>query len=401
MARKAINLFSKFVALLFAVRAITFIWLAFSSGGYMPFYERLIFVIRYSTILIGPLYLVYQRRSDKSCSYLLIPLFFYYLMLVLHTYGGYEGSYIHELVSITVFLLMSVEMKMKVFSYFYKIILYSCAIAILLYPAFVLGLPIGFQTVPFINDGEETNVYLKWLIFGIVGDGQWGLPRLCGIFNEPGGLGTVCALLYAATYSYSKTYERVILLLAILLSFSVAGFLLIFIFYAFHYIRKGWKCVVPLGLLVAFMLIAPTIDWGDEYVNSFFARFEITNEGIAGDDRVKPEFEKLYNDFWNSNAVFFGKGATYGNDMGTSSYKNLLIQYGVIGFGFYFILWFFAMLSIARKNRDCLILLILFIISLYQRPVPITSSYGYVLLVGGFLSILYQRKNEIVMIEKQ
>ena len=383
------NTFVEGVALLFAIRAITFVWLAFSAGGYMPLYEKLILVIRYSTILIGPLYLAYQRKMEKKNNVILIPLLYYFLMLVLHTYGGYEGSYIHELVSISVFIIMSDVMKMRVFHYFYIIILYSCAISILLYPAILMGLPIGFETVPFVNDGVETSVYLKWFIFGIVGDGQWGLPRLCGIFNEPGGLGTVCALLYVATYSYSKLYEKTILLLTIILSFSVAGFLLFFAFYVFHYIRNGWKYVIPLGLLVAFVLIAPTIDWGDDFVNKFVARFEVTDEGIAGDDRLKPEFEKLYNEVLNSNDLFFGKGATYGNDMGTSSYKNLIIQFGVIGFGLYFILWLFAMLSSAKKNRDCLILLLIFIISLYQRPVPITSSYGYVLLIGGFLTIRY------------
>lgn len=387
--------FASFVALLFAVRAITFVWLAFSAGGYIPLYEKLILIIRYSSILIGPLYLAYQGKMEKKNNILLVPLFYYFLLLVLHTFGGYNGSYIHELVSISVFILMSDVMKMRVFHYFYKIILYSCAISILLYPAILLGLPIGFQTVPFVNDGVETSVYLKWLIFGIVGDGQWGFPRLCGIFNEPGGLGTVCALLFAATYRYSKFYEKLILLLAIILSFSVAGFLLVFVFYALFYIKKGWKYFIPLGLLVAFVIIAPSIDWGDEFVNQFVARFKITDEGLAGDNRVKPEFEILYNQVFNSNDVFFGKGATYGNDMGTSSYKNLIIQFGVIGFGLYFILWLFAMLSSAKKNRDCLILLLIFIISLYQRPVPITSSYGYVLLIGGCLSIRYWKMSTL------
>ena len=393
MTRRISSHFTRFVALLFAVRAITFVWLAFSAGGYMPLYEVLILVIRYITILIGPIYLVYEKKNDRKRTNLLIPLFFYFLMLVFHTYGGYRGSYIHELVSISVFILMSEEMKMKIFTYFYKIIVYSCFVGILLYPAFILGIPIGFETVPFINDGVETSVYLKWFIWAIVGDGQWGLPRLCGIFNEPGGLGTICSLLYVAAYNYSTIFEKVIMLLAILLSFSVAGFLLVFLFYAITFVRKGWKYYVPLGLLVAFVLIAPTIDWGDEFVNNFVARFEITDEGIAGDDRVKPEFEKLYNSFLHSNDVFFGGGATYGGDMGTSSYKNLLIQFGFVGFGIYFILWLMAMLSVAKKDRDCRILLLIFIISLYQRPVPITSSYGYVLLVGGFLCIQYYKKS--------
>ena len=67
--------FATFVALLFAVRAITFVWLAFSAGGYMPLYEKLILIIRYSTILIGPLYLAYQGRMEKKNNFLFIPLY--------------------------------------------------------------------------------------------------------------------------------------------------------------------------------------------------------------------------------------------------------------------------------------------------------------------------------------
>lgn len=389
------NWITTFVALLFAIRAISFVWLAFSSGGYIPLYERLIFVIRYATILIGPLYLFYQGRIEKKNFNLLVPLFFYYMMLVLHTYGGYKGSYIHELVSISVFILMSDGMKIKVFRYFYIIIVYSCSLAVLLYPAILLGLPIGVQTVPFFNDEVETGVYLKWFIFGIVGDGQYGLPRLCGIFNEPGGLGTVAALLYSASYRYSSKFEKVSMLLAILLSFSLAGYLLIFMFYSIYYIRKGWKFILPILALIAFVLIAPTIDWGNDFVNAFVGRFALTKEGLEGDDRVSASFEVLYREFLQSNDFFFGKGATYGLNLGTSSYKSLFLQYGFVGFGIYFMFWLTAMLSVAKRDRDCLILLLIFIISLYQRPVPITSSYGYVLLISGFLYIHYYKRNAL------
>lgn len=139
------------------------------------------------------------------------------------------------------------------------------------------------------------------------------------------------------------------------------------------------------------------IDWGNEFMNDFVGRFAWTKGGLAGDDRVSASFDALYQEYLQSNDVLFGRGATYGLNMGTSSYKSLLLQFGFLGFGFYFVLWLYAMLSEANKDRDCILLLLLFIISLYQRPVPITSSYGYVLLIGGVVSIHFRKRNGLII----
>ena len=388
----------KLIIWILAARAVTFVWLAFASDQYIPVYADVVLLLRYCTIILAPLYLAsFNGKVSNRYSSAFAALLLYWIMLVFNTYGGYQGSYIHELISIGCFLLMREESKIRVFEAFYFIILGSCAISILVYFAFIVGAPIGFETVPFFNDGIETSVYVKWFIFAIVGDGQYGLPRLCSIFNEPGGLGTVCGLLYAATYTYSGKIEKIILLLACFFSFSVAGFLLIIAFYAIHYIRKNIKYVIPVAGLLFFAIIAPRIDWGNEFFNDFVSRFEITDEGLAGDDRVSASFQKLWADFQNSNDVFFGRGATYGGDLGTASYKNLIIQFGYLGFGIYLLLWIPVVYRFAKQNKDSLAFFIIFLLSIYQRPVTITNAYGYTLVFGGLATMSYyqrMKKNE-------
>ena len=372
-----------------AARAVTFVWLAFASSEYMPIYNNAVLILRYCTILLAPLYLArFSKYKDTTTGNAFFALIFYWLMLVCNTYGGYKGSYIHELVTIGSFLLMKEKSKIRVFEAFYLIVLASCAIGVFVFIAFIFSIPIGFETVPFLNDGLETSVYIKWNIFAIVGDGQYGLPRLCSIFNEPGGLGTVCGLLYAATYTYSQKWEKVIILMACLLSFSLAGYLLIFAFYAIHHGSRKIKYIIPIIGLMAFLLIAPSIDWGNEFVNDFVARFAITDEGLAGDDRVSYDFQRLWTEFNKSNYIFFGHGATYGGDLGTASYKNLLIQFGYVGFGTYFILWMLSAFKYLKGHREAFAFMAIFILSIYQRPVTITNSYGYTVFFGGLAAIV-------------
>ena len=122
--KKVLFSFDNFVALIFALRAITFVWLAFASNEYSAIYANAVLLLRYITIPLGVFYFIRHKRINDSYICLLAPLLLYFSMLVLNTYGGYKGSYLHELFSIGIFLLMSNKQKLKVFKCFFYIILY-------------------------------------------------------------------------------------------------------------------------------------------------------------------------------------------------------------------------------------------------------------------------------------
>jgi len=356
----ASHLFENVIAILFALRAITYIWLAFASDIYSPVYADIVMYLRYFTIIAGLAYIVFKQKGfDAKKLTLTIPVIYYYLMLVFNTYGGYQGSYIHEVISIVCFLLMNNKMKQKTFNIFYRLILVTNAISIVLYVLYMVHIRMGFISVPFYNNG---------------------------IFNEPGALGTVCALLFALTYQKSSLREKAILLMATLFTMSLAGFVLIIAYMVILLAQKSWKYAAIVLALIAFFFMIPQIDWGNEEINRFAKRFAITTQGLAGDDRTSLAvgFDEEYQNLLHSSEAFFGKGATYTADSGASSYKNLIMQFGILGFGIYLILWLYAALKESKGNRECVVFLLVFLISIYQRPVTIVNSYGYMLVFGGF-----------------
>ncbi|MPM67289.1 hypothetical protein SDC9_114211 [bioreactor metagenome] len=348
---------------------------------------------------LGVLYLLKQRTLLSRDIEFLVPLLMYWLFLVFNTYGGYKGSYIHELISIGCFLLMRKDEKIRVFHFFYWIILICNIVSIIVYLCNILNINIGFTTLPFYNDGIETSIYNKWFIFATMGDPRYSLIRLCGIFNEPGALGTVCALLFASSFNYSKKREKIVWILTALFSFSLAGYMLLITYLIIYLWNKNWRSIVVVLVFIVFFLATPRIDWGNDQFNTFAKRFEITTHGLMGDNRIRTTFNIEFEQFKNSSDYPFGKGANFTLIEGTASYKNYIIQFGIIGFILYFSVWIIAALRQSRGNKDCIILLIVFLISIYQRPVTISNSYGYVLIFGGMEWIISQR-NAILLFTK-
>lgn len=383
---KKINI-KNIVALLFALRAISFVWLAFASDLYMPSYALIVNVIRYSTIPIGIAYVLICRNIKREYLFLTLPVIYYWFMLVLNTYGGYYGSYIQEVISICCFLLMDKEQKIKIFKYFYVIIQICNIVSLVLFVCYLINIPI-FNVVPFYNDGVQTSYYHQFGIWAVMGDRLYSLPRLCSIFNEPGGLGTVCGLLFAATYPYSSKKEKALLIVTTLCTFSMAGYIIILMSLAVYLWSKSYKYTVFIVAIIIFFLMIPRIDWGNDFLNSFAQRFEITSSGIAGNDRTNSAFDALYKNVMDSKYAFFGMGANYTEGMGTASIKSSIVQFGIIGFGMYALLWGISVLKASKLNKNCVILALVFSVAILQRPATFTNSYGYVLLFGAIACLL-------------
>ena len=90
------------------------------------------------------------------------------------------------------------------------------------------------------------------------------------------------------------------------------------------------KSTIPVTALIATILILPTIDFGNEYVNSFVQRFAITSDGLSGDNRTWEGFDQQYDSIVNSDRKWWGAGLDYKVADG-SSYKSYIITYGYIG----------------------------------------------------------------------
>ena len=143
----------------------------------------------------------------------------------MHTYNGYKGEWLTAFAVISLFCLLSDLNKVTIFEYFYRIILITNMIALIIYLMNVIE-PNMFEKVPYYTENAAyyNFYYTKCGIFAIYGN------RLCSIFNEPGGLGTVCAFLFIITFRKSTKLEKANLLITGFLTYSLAFFMLIYVF---------------------------------------------------------------------------------------------------------------------------------------------------------------------------
>ena len=384
--------------LVIAYVSVARVWLAFASIDYSPVFYYFNQAANYISIVLGTVVIIKYNDSikiNKQIVYLITLSLFYPLSCFFYTANGNNKiTALFALFSCIIYILLPNVHKIKIFDVFYRIILITSIISCFLYIIYITGINIGFKEVSFYSSWQNAK-YVKWFVFAIFKNSSE--LRLCGIFNEPGALGTVCSLLFITRYTHMKKWEKFAMLLTVALTFSLFGFILIFTFYSIKVIFKNPRNFIFIFLFIAIFLLLPYIDFGNQYVYNFFDRISITENGLAGDNRIKEWFDKSFEEFMKTDDKWFGKkeGYTFTNGIvGISSYKNYIVQYGIVGFGIWVFLWAFNSFQYLKLNKKCFLPIIFFLISIYQRPLTITSLYGYVMLFGGLEWLNLQTTNK-------
>lgn len=375
----------------YAIYGIYGVWLAFANE-YMPLYSIIMKINIYLCVPFG-VYLTFvnnKRKIKRTSVCMLILPFTYLIYLICHTNGGYKGDWLLAFVVISSFCLMNPEQKVGIFRRFYQLVQITNAIAICLYIINLLRIDIGFQRVVYYRPEAEK--------FGLFYDKLWIFAiymgnRLCGIYNEPGGLGTLCALMFIVTNRYTKWWEKMILIIAGGLSFSFAFYLLMFLYFAVYIIRKSWMNMIYIFVFILVFFAIPKIDFKNELLNSTAARFELTKDGLKGDNRTNDEFDYKFDELKQGSQIWLGLGKdALGVQFGASSYKIWIVEFGILGFAFWMLEWLVLALRRSEKNPDAYILILFFFMSLYQRPMLIANMYGFLLLFGGVEWLNYERR---------
>lgn len=373
---------------LYAWFALRSVWLAFNSMNYSPAYYIINQIEGYLCIPFGLIVLMMRRGNKvtaKKVFIIMLPMI-YFLLNLFNTYEGwFFGKGVITLIQISIFILFDDSIKKRVFDVFYKMVMFSCVVSLIFWFLYKLNLNIEFETVPFYYG--EFAYYKKWIIFAIYHQGSSMSivsDRLCGIFNEPGALGTICALLFIATYEKSKKWEKVILVATGILTYSFAFFVLIFLFFTLYLNKNNVRNIFAIISLVSVLFLVPQIDFHNDAINKLARRFEITDTGLAGDNRTNAAFDAQFNNYVNSDDVWFGKGAGYSFGGANSSWKShYLVPFGIFGTVLLLLPWLAVTVHYANGNKMSLLYSVVFFLSLYQRPAPIENILGYVLILGG------------------
>jgi hypothetical protein len=332
------------------------------------------------------LYIIIQRHN-YDVYHIGLSLFFV-LVSVYSMIGGTEN---HKLSYFPLLILFFIALKpneqLRVFDYFVTILAVFYSIGLVSYLLSILGLNIQFGTAEAPNSLKSP--YL--VFFGHVE--ETGLPvyRFCDVFDEAGVVGTVNGLILSSIGISTRDIRSIVLLLAGLVSFSLAFYVILIFILLFKLDFK--KIFLGLLIIVSFAILS-----GDKFNELITSRLAIENGHLSGDNRSHPAFDEWYNSFLAKGGkdLIFGRGSgsflNVERGAEVSSYKSLIVDQGIIGVAL-ILSFYFLCVCFINNSKEGWFLCLIFILSAFQRP-NFTSYYIIVMFFGGlnYLKNLREQK---------
>jgi hypothetical protein len=285
------------------------------------------------------------------------------------------------------FLIIPKSLQLEIFKKFTEIISVVFALGIITYTLrLFIDLP-GYEISPLNSLKQET--YLVYL-FDVTLP-QTIFPKFFSIFDENGVVGTLCALLISYQKININSFKKGAILLAGLLSFSLAFYIVLIINLIYNF-NRHYLIFVPIIFIIASFI--PKDNILSVYI---FDRMEVTEDGFTGNNRTGVDFELHYDYFLKKGGsdLFYGRGIGADkedkiDELGSSSYKVLVYRHGLLGCSLFLLFFIYLTIKISSTNRGWFFFTI-FIILLFQR-INLFLYYNIVVYVGGLLMINYNQK---------
>lgn len=306
------------------------------------------------------------------------------------------------LVIIIGFLLMSNKQKRKAFDIFSTLFAFSLVPGIIYLVLRFCNISISYNILESAHTIKNSmGVYYDHYFGAIFAHYVYGASnRLCSIYDEPGVVGTFAALFLVGDYFNLKKIKNLILIIGGVLSSSIAFFTILLVAYViFSYQNGNKKFVYTVFCVFILSTIVFNIETDNYIVLNLKNRLQFENGELVADNRTNESFEHEYKEYLASNVfeLLFGNGygaAAQNYRMnGSYSYKILLYDYGICGFVFIIFWIIYTYLAFCRSNKRSVVLLLVFLMSIYQRPDVLTIPF-IVLLFGGAQNLDILEKRE-------
>jgi hypothetical protein len=373
-----------------------------------------------STVFMGFCYTLYYYKHALQLRLwvplILTLLFLSYITLLPKADGGHV-KWIFLIPFVSCLLTSTAEVQKKVFLGF------SWAFALSLLPGFFQILTLLFNSdqtfqiiphpLPLFAKNNVFYLYQHGALFinsnSVLLPNQNILPRLCGIWPEPGSVGTICALLIAANQFSMKKINNLLLFIGGLLSFSLAFIILMILGFGYYALIKKQKAkfiaiiIVLLSTWLLFNLQSTPVDktadknapiYKSLNINGVYQPILLGHSLRQKDifnNRSSDAMKILFHRVLHSDlkTLLFGIASDAsivygGNDSAT--WQSVIINYGVIGFALLFSVFFSLMINEFRLKDFTVVsvFVLLFILSFYQRPL-IWMPFYFVIFLGGIL----------------
>ena len=269
-------------------------------------------------------------------------------------------------VSWIILILLKDEYKCKLLQFITKWFAVLLLISLLFYIAFLFGISISPSFIEYQGRYPTWNYYL----FTLPVD-QFEFFRFKSIFMEPGHLTMGLVPLIVANRFNLKNIYVLILFISELFTFSLAGYITLFIGYLLiNFSIRSLKYLVMGLAFIAISLFALERVGLSEIIDKYlWSRLEYQNGDISGNNRTTLEFDMVYEGVMNSSYKWTGRSdvdvLAFG---GNSGYKKYIVTEGVIGLGLALIIYLYHFL-VYRKYLIGVFTLVLLLL-LFQNSYP-------------------------------
>lgn len=216
------------------------------------------------------------------------------------------------------------------------------------------------------------------------------ITRFSGPFLEPGHMSVICSMLiFANRFDFKKNKWMWVLLSCVIISFSLAGYVMLIIGLCMNKIKSIVSMFGILAFIVSGWLFV-TVIWNDGVnpVNVLIVeRLELDNEkGIKGNNRTFKKTDHYFKQCVDDGTIWLGVRSleNKGDKIRGAGFKIFLLRYGVIGAAFVALIYLLLINPKANKRYSYSFFIFICIVFL-QRAYPSWYSWllPYVLGIGA------------------
>lgn len=292
------------------------------------------------------------------------------------------------------------DSNLIVFNFFKYLVVVTLAMSIIVWFAIVVfQRQLPYTVIEPLNDLKNYN-YISYPFLVVPMQIQnLAIVRFCGIFDEPGVVGTISLLfLYYGDFKL-KRLDNIVFLIAGLISFSLFFFLgfnimlMLKVFLNKKLKKNRMASIVGIALLLVTVLTVPVMN---EMVGS---RLEFDEDigTIVGNNRSGNDLNDYISSIRGTDKYYWGdfkRAEDYSNH---ASLQNAVLNYGVVFMFLFFVFYFFyAKSRLHNIWLEIVMFMLLLFITLYQRPGFLNPTYLFL-----FSSIVQSRQVQIELIKKK
>ena len=331
------------------------------------------------------------KNMNKRNNSTVILLIFWFVYLTFNSGNNFIlQSFVNLLNFIIVYsvIVLNIEDKYLLLKVITRITSVILCISLVAWLLFLLGVPLP-HSAEFLHT-DNYHSYINYYFFLQVAREFSVIPRFLSVFKEPGHMASICVLLILANIKFEKRskFDIIILSVSLILSFSLAGWVVMAIsLLIMSSFERRYRIVKLIGVVMLFaFLFAEFGSNQDSVVNEYiFQRLEYDeNIGIVGNNRTSDYFDIKYKQFKESTDVWFGISSQIkeGDNWteGCSGWKVAIVHHGYIGFLFLHLIlitYFYV-----YRCRHGFVFLLAYLILCYIRAYFVNPYWLYIFLLS-------------------